>query len=102
MSGMQANISQVSVNNSKSSDVGRARPIVLIGDSVIKHIDQNKLSKRHVHKLSYPRKTTSEIAEAVDNIPVACDPSCVIIHTGTDNLPSESADLVSLIPRALY
>ena len=54
---------------------------------------QHKLSQRHVHKFSYPGKTTAEIAEAVDNIAVAsADPSHVIIHTGTNNLSSESAD----------
>ena len=42
---------------------------------------------------SYPGKTTSEIAEAVDNmIAIASDPSHVIIHTGTNNLPVESVD----------
>ena len=65
---------------------------MLIGDSVIKHIDPKKLSQRHVHKFSYPGKTTGEIAEAVDNIAVASDPSHVIIHTGTNNLLSESTD----------
>ena len=65
---------------------------MLIGDSVIKHIDPKKLLQRHVHKFSYPGKTTGEIVEAVDNIAVASDPSNVIIHTGTNNLQSESAD----------
>ena len=41
---------------------------------------------------SYPGKTTGEIAEAVDNIAIASDPSHVIIHTGTNNLPVESVD----------
>ena len=92
-SGAHANTSRVSANNSKSGEVGKTRPIVLIGDSMIKHIDPKKLSQRHVHKFSYPGKTTAEIAEAVDNIAVAsADPSHVIIHTGTNNLPSESAD----------
>ena len=91
-SGTHANTSRVSVNNSKSGEVGKTRPIVLIGDSVIKHIDPKKLSQRHVHKFSYPGKTTAKIAEAVDNIAVASDPSHVIIHTGTNNLPSESVD----------
>ena len=92
-SGAHANTSRVSANNSKSGEVGKTRPIVLIGDSMIKHIDPKKLSQRHVHKFAYPGKTTAEIAEAVDNIAVAsADPSHVIIHTGTNNLPSESAD----------
>ena len=83
-SGAHANTSGVSVNNFKSVGV--------IGDSVIKHIDPKNLSPRHVHKFSYPGKTTGEIAEAVDSIAVVSDPSHVIIHTGTNNLPTESAE----------
>ena len=75
---------------------------MLIGDSMIKHIDPKKLLQCHVHKFSYPGKTTGEIAEAVDNIAIASDPSHVIIHTGTNNLPAESvnswvADIKSLV-----
>ena len=43
-------------------------------------------------KFSYPGKTVGEIAEVVDSIAVASDPSHVIIHTGTNNLPSEPAE----------
>ena len=84
--------SRVSVNNSKSSEVCKTKPIVLIGDSMIKHIDPKKLSQRQVHKFSYPGKTTGEIAEAVDNIAITSDPSHIIIHTGTNNLLAESVD----------
>ena len=57
---------------------------------------------------SYPGKTTSEIAEAVDNmIAIAPDPSHVIIHTGTNNLPVESVDscvagIKSLVLKVLH
>ena len=44
-SGAHANTSRVSANNSKSGEVGKTRPIVLIGDSMIKHIDPKKLRK---------------------------------------------------------
>ena len=103
-SGTHANTSRANVNISKSGEVGKTRPIVLIGDSVIKHIDPKKLSQRHVYKFSYLGKTTDEIAEAVDNIAVPSDPSHAIIHTGTNNLPSESAesciaDIKSLVSR---
>ena len=37
-------------------------------------------------------KTNGEIGKAVENIIIASDPSHVIIHTGTNNLPAESAD----------
>ena len=50
-----------------------------------------RLSQRRVHNFSYPGKT-GEIAEVVDSIAVASDPSPVIIHTGTNNRPSESAE----------
>ena len=59
---------------------------------MIKHIDPKKLSQRHVYIFSYTGKTTGEIAEAVDNIAIASEPSHVIIHTGTNNLPAESVD----------
>ena len=66
---------------------------MLIGDSVIKYIDPKKLSQRcDVDKFSYPGKTTGEIAEAVDSIAVASDSFHVIIHTGTNNLRTESAE----------
>ena len=68
------------------------RPIVLNGNSVIKHIDPKTLSQRHIHKFSYPWKTTGETAEAVDSIAVASGRSPVIIHTGTNNLSTESAE----------
>ena len=59
---------------------------------MIKHIDPKNLSQRHVYKFSYPGKTTGEIAEAVDNIAIVSNPSHVIIHTGTNNLPASGAD----------
>ena len=37
-------------------------------------------------------KTNGEMAKAVENIVIASDPSHVIIHSGTNNLPAESAD----------
>ena len=45
-----------------------------------------------MHKFSYPVETAGEIHEVVDSIAVASDPSHVIIHTETNNLPSESAE----------
>ena len=47
-----------------------------------------RLSQRRVHNFSDP----GGIAEVVDSIAVASDPSPVIIHTGTNNRPSESAE----------
>ena len=43
-------------------------------------------------RFSYPGKTVGKIAGVVDSIAVASDPFHVIIHTGTNNRPSESAE----------
>ena len=81
----------VTGRDTRDSEATKSRPIVIIGDSVIKHIDPKKLSQRPVRKFSYPGKTTDEIAEAVTSINLASDPSHVIIHAGTNNLPTDSA-----------
>ena len=50
---------------------------------------QKYLSHQLIYKFSYLGKTTSEKAEAVDNIAVATDPPDVTIRTGTNNLPTD-------------
>ena len=69
------------------------KPIILLGDSIIKHIDPKKLSRRTVYKYTYPGKTCEEIKEAVDDLPTDLDPSHVILHCGTNNLVIDSADV---------
>lgn len=79
---------------------------MLIGDSIIKHIDPKKLSQRRVHKFSNAGKTAGEIAEVFDSIAVSSDLSHVIIHTGTNNLqlnlPSDLLNHVSQKSRTLH
>ena len=69
------------------------KPIVIIGDSIIKHINPKKLSRRPVRKFTYPGKTCEEIAECIDSIIVNDDPSQVIIHCGTNNLTTDQAEV---------
>ena len=78
-------------NNNSKPDV--RKPILIIGDSIIKHIDPNKLSRRTVHKFTYRGKTCEQISEAIDNTQTKIDPSHVIIHCGTNNLPIDSAEV---------
>ena len=49
--------------------------IVIIGDSIVKHINPTKLSKREVHKFTYPGKTASEINNEVNTIDLNQAPS---------------------------
>ena len=67
------------------------KPIVIIGDSIIKNIDPRRLSKNLVRKFTYPGKTADRISEEVMSINVNCDPAHVIVHAGTNNLPTDSA-----------
>jgi phage terminase Nu1 subunit (DNA packaging protein) len=74
----------------KSSD--KPKSVLIIGDSIIKHIDPRKLSKKTVYKRSFPGKRVEEIHDEIDNIQTNDELSYVIIHAGTNNLPSESVD----------
>ena len=73
----------------KSSD--KPKSVLIIGDSIIKHIDPRKLSKKTVYKRSFPGKRVEERHDEIDNI-MNDELSYVIIHAGTNNLPSESVD----------
>ena len=66
--------------------------IVIIGDSIIKHISPTKLSKRKVHKFAYIGKTASDINNELSTINIHSTPSHVIVHVGTNNIPLQSAD----------
>ena len=69
------------------------KPVILIGDSIIKHIDPKKLSRKTVYKYTYPDKTCEEINKAVGDMHTKLDPSHVIVHCGTNNLVIDSADV---------
>ena len=79
------------VRNASPPNSDYNKPIVIIGDSIIKSIDPRKLSKKPVRKFTYPGKTADQISEQVTSINVSGDPAHVIVHTGTNNLPTDSA-----------
>ncbi|CAB4041287.1 RNA-directed DNA polymerase from transposon BS [Paramuricea clavata] len=62
----------------KSSD--KPKSVLIIGDSIIKHIDPRKLSKKTVYKRSFPGKRVEEIHDEIDNIQMNDELSYVIIH----------------------
>ena len=77
---------------SGNSDRVPKKGIALIGDSIIKNVSPVKLSKRKVHKFTYPGKTTIEITNELAKINIKPDPSHVVIHAGTNEVPVESID----------
>lgn len=72
----------------------RAQPesVLIIGDSLIKNIDSQKLTKKTVDKRMYPGKTSDQICREVESIHIDAEPSHVIVHSGTNNLPSDSVE----------
>jgi hypothetical protein len=80
------------MENSKDTDY-RSSEIVLIGDSIIKHIDPKKLAKRKVSKYMYPGKSAEDIEAELRTIKVNLTPSYIIIHAGTNNIIADSAEV---------
>ncbi|CAB4033332.1 Hypothetical predicted protein, partial [Paramuricea clavata] len=71
-----------------------ARPcVVLIGDSIITNIIPQKLSQKRVHKFTYPDKSADEIEFEIRNIDQNLAPSHVILHCGTNNLPTDDPNV---------
>ena len=72
----------------------RAQPesVLIIGDSLIKNIDSQKLTEKTVDKPMYPGKISDQICHEVGSIHIDVEPSHVMVHSGTSNLPSDSAE----------
>ena len=73
-------------------NLDRERQIVIIGDSIIKHMIPKKISSRNVTKITFPGKTADEISNQLDKIKLKSTPSHIIIHAGTNNLPVHTAE----------
>lgn len=71
---------------SQTNSVG----VLIMGDSLIKNIHSQKLTKKTVDKRMYPGKTSDKICHEVDSIHIDVEPSHVIIHLGTKNLLSDN------------
>jgi hypothetical protein len=57
------------------------------------HYPPGKLSRKKVHKFTYPGKSAEEIESEIRNIDNASiSPSHVIIHCGTNNLPIDQSN----------
>ena len=75
--------------NPKTREIGS--DIIVIGDSIIKNIQPRKLSRKKVHKYTFPGKTADQIEKEINFDSLKAIPSHVIVHAGTNNLPLESA-----------
>jgi hypothetical protein len=73
-------------------NLDRESQIVIIGDSIIKHIIPKKISSRNVTKITFPGKTADEMSNQLDKIKLKSTPSHIIIHALTNNLPVDTAE----------
>ncbi|CAB4024118.1 Hypothetical predicted protein, partial [Paramuricea clavata] len=73
-------------------NLDRESQIVIIGDSIIKHIIPKKISSRNVTKITFPGKTADEISNQLDQIKLKSTQFHIIIHAGTNNLPVDTAE----------
>ena len=79
---------QVSPNTPSNNHRVTAKPcVVMVGDSMIKHVDPKKLSKKKVYKYTYPGETAESISAKISTLNAQIQPSHVIIHVGTNNIP---------------
>ena len=60
------------------------KPMIIMGDSVIKNIDPRRLSKKPVPKFTHRGKTADQISEEVMSINVKGSPAHVIAHFGKE------------------
>ena len=75
---------------SKTKHPNEKSCIVMIGDSIIKHIDPKKLSKTKVYKYTYPGDTAKSIATKVCALKPQIAPSHVVIHMLTQTRPARA------------
>ena len=62
----------------------------MIGDSIVKNINPRKISKRKVVKRTFPGKNAEEFKSEINSISTEPNPSHVIIHAGTNNIPNDT------------
>ena len=83
---------QISPPINEESLPSEQHPIVIIGDSIIKHINPQKLSSKTVKKYTFPGKTADEISNQIESMKTGIHPSHVIIHAGTNDIPVQNSN----------
>ena len=75
---------------SQQNHVDNGCDVVVIGDSITKHIHGHRLSRKHkVKNMSFPGATVEDMADFVKPI-IRKKPKKIILHVGTNNLKQEN------------
>ena len=97
---------QVSPNTPSNNHRVTAKPcVVMVGDSMIKHVDPKKLSKKKVYKYTYPGETAESISAKISTLNAQIQPSHVIFTSELTTslfLTCTSAMLVVRYKRIFY
>ena len=84
---------QVSPNAPSRKDRVTVKPCVfMVGDSMIKHVDPKKICKKKVYKYTFPVQAAESISAKMSTLNAQIQPSHVIIHVGTNNIPIYSTE----------
>ena len=83
---------QISPRINEESLPSEQHPLVIIGDSIIKHINPQKLSSKTVKKYTFLGKTADEISSPIESMKTGIHPSHVIIHAGTNDIPVQNSN----------
>ena len=81
---------QDDASNEKSRNDGRTKEVIVIGDSMLNNVNSRGLSKsKNVEVINFPRATSTDIVENIDEIPENQQPKSLIIHVGTNDLTND-------------
>ena len=90
--GASESVAGSTTNPEKQHNENRMNETVIIGDSIVKHIDPRKLTRKKVHKFTYPGKTIENIEKELNHINIQSPPSHVIVDAGTNNILTDSTE----------
>ena len=81
---------QDDASNEKSSNDGRSKEVIVIGDSMLNNVNSRGLSKsENVKVISFPGATSIDIVENIDRILENQQPKSLIVHVGTNDLTND-------------
>ena len=77
---------QDNASNEKSSNDGRSKEVIVVGDSMLNNLNSCRLSKsKKFEVINFPGSTSTDIVENIDKIPENQQPKSLIVHLGTND-----------------
>ena len=81
---------QDNASNEKSSNDGRTKEVIVIGDSMLNNVNSRGLSKsKNVEVINFAGATSTNIVENIDDILENQQPKSLIVHVGANDLTND-------------